>query len=664
MILGNLARRSTLENPSQSLRDFFLDDGAESFTGRTVNEKTALTYTAFWACVRYLSNSLAMPPLKVYRRDGRARFEVRDHRNWSLLHDRPNPEMSSFQWRETGMGHCLTWGNFYCERELDGNGRTIALWPLRPDRVSVVRQGGVKFLAVQEKTGEIVKVPPDRYLHIAGPGYDGTVGYSVVAQIKQAIGLGLSAEENGARFYGGGGRVPFVVTSPLEMKPEAQERFRKAWEQTHGSQGEGLRKSHRVAVLDQGMSVQQIGLSNEDNQFLETRAFQVEEMARAMGVPQHKIQLLQNADFSNIEKQAIEAVTDAVMPWAIRWEQTLNWVLFSEVERRSLYAEFLLDVLLRGDAEARAAALKTQREWGIINADEWREKENMNPLPNGQGEAYLVPLNMVDAASLGEEVSTDEPPDDRGETRSVEQRALRSATARFRLHAAYVKLFQRAAEHFVTHEARAALRILKKAFESAAPVEDLIRLLEEFYRTFSDSVIREMFPVILAMSELIRQEIESETGSTVAVENLERFSAQYVQGYADRHIGSSMGQVRKLVEETPAEELRETLSQRFTEWGDRRFVKIATNESVRAGNALAMTAYGLVGVAFLVWRTIGGNCPLCDQMNGRRVVTGAPFLNKGDGVVPDDDKTATLVVRSTTRHPPLHRGCDCVIGAG
>lgn len=665
MIFGHL--RQSPEDPTSNLADpatwmWEAFGSGTSHAGVSVNERTALNYSAFWACVRYLANAIAMPPLKVYRRDGDRREPDRMHRNWTLLHDRPNPMMSSFQFRQVAQSHLMTWGNFYAEREVNGRNETVALWPLRPDRVRIVIQSNEKFLAYEMKDGGLETLAPGRYLHVAGLGYDGVMGYSPVAMIRQSIGLGMAAEEYGARFYGAGGRVPYIVTTPESFTPERRERFRKAWETAQGGAGDGLKRSHRVAILDEGMQVHTIGMPHDDSQFLETRRFQVEEMARVNGVPQHKIQSLEKADFSNIEQQAIEAVQDAVMPWAINWEQQLNWELFKEGERASWYCEFELDVLLRGDAKSRAETLKIKREWGIINADEWRQLDNQNPLPDGLGQKYLVPLNMVDAANMEAlSQSQDEPPDDRFVRRANETRADRSAASRHRLAAAYVKVFERAAQHFAAREARAALRILRKAFKGERPAQQLLEDLREFYQTFPEAIRRELLPVVLALAELVRQEIALETGQAVPRENLERFAVEYVSGYSDRHIGSSMRQVRKLLEDTPSEEVQEVLAVRFGEWESSRAAKIAANEAVRAGNALSVTAYAVVGVAALVWRAIGANCPLCTKLNGRRVGIAEPFLTSGDVVESDDEKTQPLRVKSTVRHPPLHRGCDCVI---
>jgi len=672
LIFGNLVKRASPENPTSSLSnpanwvwDAF--GASESVSGVTVNERTALNYSAFWACVRYLSNAIAVPPLKVYKRQGKGREAARDHRNWVLLHDRPNAAMTSFQFRQVAQAHLMTWGNFYAEREMNGRGETVGLWPLRPDRVDVVIRGREKHLAYRLSDGGIVALNPGEFLHIAGLGFDGFVGYSPVSLMREAIGLGMSGESYGARFFGSGGRVPYVVTSPVRMTPEAQDRWRKQWEQVHGGAGDGLKRAQRVALLDEGMSVQSIGMPHDDSQFLETRRFQVEEMARINGVPQHKIQSLEKADFSNIEQQAIEAVQDAVQPWATNWEQVLNWELFTPAERKVYYCEFNLDVHLRGDSMARAESLAIQRQWGIVNADEWREKENMNPLPDGQGEKYLVPLNMMDSADMSAGESVDVAPD--RSIRAVaavgnDERSLRSAESRHRFQKAYAQLFERAAQHFVTREARAAARALARAFKGDRPVEDLMADLRKFYASFGESVRREMLPVVLALAHLVRREIEIETGSAVAAENVERFAQRYVNDFADKHIGDSMGQVRALLEEVDADELQGVLEQRFSDWETDRAAKIGATESVKSGNALSVVAYGMAGVLTLVWRTISQNCPLCNQMNGRTVGTGGKFLHKGDTVQPDDEDTQPLVVRRGVRHPPLHRGCDCVVGRG
>jgi HK97 family phage portal protein len=281
-------KRASPENPSTDLAnpDAWLTDtlalGKQSRSGARINETTALYNTALSACVRLLAETVATLPLHVYRTDGRTREVESEHPTARVLRA-PNPEMDAVQFRETMMGHVLTWGNAYAEIERDGAGRPVRLWPLLPDRTKPQRtdRGTLYYTtAIGTRTFEL---PAQNVFHLAGLGFDGIVGYSPVRMHREAIGLALATEEFGASWFGSGSRPSGVLTHPGVLNPEAKANLRTSWEAMHS----GLGNANRVAVLEQGLTWTQIGIPPEDAQFLETRKFQVEEIARMYRVPLH-----------------------------------------------------------------------------------------------------------------------------------------------------------------------------------------------------------------------------------------------------------------------------------------------------------------------------------------------------------------------------------------
>ncbi len=384
---------STLSSPTQWFVDW-LTGGNPSLSGVRVNELNALHTTAVFACVRILSETLASLPALTYKRltsGGKERATT--HPLYNLLHDEPNPEMSAFTFFETLMAHVVTWGNAYAEIEWDDFGRVKSLWPLLPNQTWVERaaDGSIWYHTVITRTNQLVTLPAWRVLHIPGLGFDGLQGYSVIKMQREAIGLTMAAEKYGASFFGNGARPGGVLEHPGELSEPAQQRLRNSWNEMH----QGLDKQHRIAILEEGLTYKQIGLPPEDSQFLETRKFQVTEIARMFRVPPHLLADLERATFSNIENQSIEFVVYTIRPWLIRWEQEIKRKLLSRKEKRSFFVEFLVDGLLRGDVKTRSEALQIQRQNGIINADEWRELENMNPIEDGTGKAYLVNAAMI-----------------------------------------------------------------------------------------------------------------------------------------------------------------------------------------------------------------------------------------------------------------------------
>lgn len=367
-----------------------------SSSGQTVNERTAMQTTAVYACVRILAETIASLPLHTYRYTERGKEKAMDHPIYYLLHSEPNPEMTSFVFRETLMGHLLLWGNAYAQIIRDGRGRVAGLYPLLPNKMLVNRNDQGMLYYQYVKDGQTFLLRNYEVLHIPGLGFDGLIGYSPIAMAKNAIGMAIATEEYGAKFFANGASPGGVLEHPGVVKDPA--RIRESWNAVY--QGSG--NAHRVAVLEEGMKFQPIGIPPEQAQFLETRKFQIEEICRIFRVPPHLVANLDRATFSNIEHQSISFIDNTIVPWVTRIEQSLQKALFSENEKKNFCIKFNLNGRLRGDAAARAAFYQTMRQNGIMSANDIRELEEMNLIPDELGgNKLLVNGNFVDMASAG-----------------------------------------------------------------------------------------------------------------------------------------------------------------------------------------------------------------------------------------------------------------------
>ena len=308
-----------------------------STAGKAVNERSAMQMTAVYACVRILSEAIAGLPLHLYEYgcDGSKEKAV-EHPLYFLLHDEPNKEMTSFVFRETLMTHLLLWGNAYAQVIRNGKGEVIALYPLMPNRMEVNRtdKGQLYYQYTTSSDdaptveGSTAVLMPEDVLHIPGLGFDGLVGYSPIAMAKNAIGLAIATEEYGAKFFANGAAPSGVLEHPGTIKDP--QRVRDAWM----SQFSGSRNAGKVAVLEEGMKYTPISISPEQAQFLETRKFQINEIARIFRVPPHMVGDLEKSSFSNIEQQSLEFVKYTLDPWVIRWEQSLQRTLLSSEEKK------------------------------------------------------------------------------------------------------------------------------------------------------------------------------------------------------------------------------------------------------------------------------------------------------------------------------------------
>ena len=376
-----------------------------SSAGKNVNERSAMQMTAVYSCVRILAEAVAGLPLHLcrYKEDGGKERAI-DNNLYHLLHDEPNKEMSSFIFRETLMTHLLLWGNAYAQIIRNGKGEVVALYPLMPNKMQVDRDENGELYYIYTRSsdeaktmeGVTVYLTPRDVLHIPGLGFDGLVGYSPIAMAKNAIGLAIATEEYGAKFFANGAAPSGVLEHPGTIKDPS--RLRENWNSTFG----GSTNSGKVAVLEEGMKYTPISISPEQAQFLETRKFQIDEIARIFRVPPHMVGDLEKSSFSNIEQQSLEFVKYTLDPWVIRWEQSLSRALLNEDEKRKYFFKFNLEGLLRGDYESRMSGYAVARQNGWMSANDIRELENMDKIPaEDGGDLYLINGNMLPLNKAG-----------------------------------------------------------------------------------------------------------------------------------------------------------------------------------------------------------------------------------------------------------------------
>ncbi|BAL01354.1 putative portal protein [Oscillibacter valericigenes Sjm18-20] len=382
----------------------FLFGGTTS--GKTVNERTAMQTTAVYACVRILFEAVAGLPLHIYRyRADGGKERIPLHPLYHLLHDEPNPEMTSFVFQETLMSHLLLWGNAYAQVVRNGRGQAVALYPLLPSKMDVSRAANGELLYTYYRDADETGLNPkggyitlrrDEVLHIPGLGFDGLIGYSPIAMAKNAIGMSLATEEYGASFFAHGANPGGVLEHPGVIKDIG--RVKESWNSAY----QGSVNAHKIAVLEEGMKFQAIGIPPEQAQFLETRKFQINEIARIYRVPPHMVGDLEKSSFSNIEQQSLEFVKYTLDPWVVRWEQSLQQSLILPSEKPSLFIRFNLDGLLRGDYQSRMNGYAVGQQNGWMSANDIRELEDMNRISAGEGgDLYLVNGNMTKLADAG-----------------------------------------------------------------------------------------------------------------------------------------------------------------------------------------------------------------------------------------------------------------------
>ncbi|WP_181786048.1 phage portal protein [Streptomyces phytophilus] len=689
---------SGIATPEKWVVDWWTGGGANS-AGVHVDQDTALTYSAFFAGVRVISEDLGGLPLHLYEwLQPRGKRRAKEHPLYRVLNLQPNDMMTSLQLRETLQGHALTWGDGVANVVWDNAGQVAELWPLRPDRLRIrsrrLGPGRLRRYYVYDDSvnGIHTTLLPNEVLHVAGLGFDGVRGYSVVDMAANSIGLGLATEHHGAKFFGNGANPGGVLSHPGNISKGARERIRADWETTH----RGLDRAQRVAILEEGVAWQSIGIPNDNAQFLETRKLQVTEMARWLRIPPHKIGDLERATFSNIEHQQLDYVTTALRSWLVRWEQAIALQLLLPEEREQFFAEHLVDALLRGDTMTRYQAYAIGRQWGWLSANDVREKENENPVDGGDD--YMVPLNMVPAGSAAAAASAD---GGRGNVRlalnvtgadeALEQairkaveldggaagryaRALRGRgmTLRASLAEQYGPKIEAIDAEIAELEADAVEDLVTTHLEPARGRRRRTRTISSFV-----SALRTLYapdgPIAAAMGERwlplftafagdVAEDAAADVGHDDDVD-LTAWVRAYVAAHVGYHVSSSFGQLRALTEKTDTvDDLIAAVAERLAKWQAERPERTARWEKTQLPNAAARETWREAGVAELKWVARGSkNCPHCTKLDGRTVGIETPFIAKGDAVDDDAEDGEKLVAKRNTFHPPVHAGCNCQV---
>lgn len=370
--------------------------GLPSYSGKAVTPENSIQVAGVWCSVKIIAETEASLPFQVFERMGDGSLRpANEHPLYSLLHDEPNPEMSAMDFRMAQTSQLALWGNCYARIARNGAGQVIALWPLASKFMQVKRDNSGE-LVYKYRSGQDEQIySASDILHVRTLSFDGVNGISPIAQLANPVGLAMALEEFAGRFFGNGAIPAIALQHPGRLGPEATRNIRDSWKKLYG----GSQHSHEVAVTEEGMTVQAIGIDPQKSQSVESRKFQVQEIARLYRIPPHMLADLERSSFSNIEQQSLEFVVYTLMPWLELWEQAVNRTLFSPADKQKYFCEHNVAGLLRGDIDSRYSAYSVGRQWGWLSVNDVRRLENMNPI-GAEGDEYLVPLNMAPAGTL------------------------------------------------------------------------------------------------------------------------------------------------------------------------------------------------------------------------------------------------------------------------
>lgn len=631
-----------------------------SSAGITVTEDSSLENMAVFACVRIISQALASLPLIIYERRGRERVRAVDHPLYAINQTIANEEMTAFELRESRLAHCLLWGNSYAEIEYDDNFNVVGLWPLPPDRVGIERErdtGKLRYTIWSDTKGGVV-LPDYRVQHLRYTMIRGAVGISPIRMAMNAIGLSQATEEFGSKYFRNGSRPSIILKHPGRMSDDAFKRLRSSFENSWS----GLSNAHRINILEEGITPEAIGIPNEEAQFLQTRRFQLAEIARLYAVPLNMLAENEGTStYASAEQDRMNFDQYTLLPWVKRDEQALMRDLLTPKERTKYYIEYLIDGLTRADVETRYGAYMTGKQGGWLSTNEIRARENLNPVAGG--DTFMEPLNMAPAASRDEvqALLRVEERDELIETRAeadIEQIANR----RRRVIARQYGVFEDVSQRLANREIADMRRAVKKYLAGDSPdLEGFRAWMESFYVDLR-GVIPGMYRALLVtVAEAVGADVARELGEEEPAldDTINTFIDEYLGVFASQYVFSGQDQINLLIDENP-EEAEAVVNQRLDGWAENRATKTARSQTYEAGNALVIAWYGALSVTLLRWA--GGDCDFCRTLNGKTVGIDGFFVQGGTQITGENGEP--MLVRRNTRHGPLHQGCDCTVIAG
>ncbi len=668
------------------------DSSHVALSGVSVTPKSSLQSMAVLACVMILADTVASLPLLTYRRRNGEKERATGHPLYKLLHDQPNPLQTPFEFRQRQMIDIATHGAGPSLIEWSATGWPTAIWRMNPDNIGLEmtedRQLIITYYSSTSGRGWILP-PWDVHMPVWATDSTGVRWLSPVGVAKNAIGLGVAAEEFGSKFYANGVRPSVILRHPRQLKPEAYRNIRASFEDAYS----GLANAHRVAILEEGMEVETVGIPPDQAQFLETRKYQVEEIARLYRVPASLVGINDGVNYASEEQKGIQFITHTIRPWAVRIEQRLMADLLTPAERADYHIEFLLDGLQRADIKSRYEAYATGINAGFLNVDDARTLENL-PTVEG-GDLHLRPLNMVTFGGRGGggraaravvvdqddhaitctcgRCGSDAQPEQRQATRLLETRSDDSvADRRRRAMRQYQRLLEDNATRIVRREVADIRRALAKQgmrSRRATPADTelfrswLAQFYEELRGVIPDILLATGETMAATMAELVASELDKEDAGLT--DSLRQFVGEMLAAAAGAYVASGQRQLEALMDEAEetGTDAGAAIDERLTGWEETKPGKSAEQWAFELGNALIISSYRDSGVVYLRWHASGKSCAYCSRLHGQIAGIDSYFVNAGDELG-GGDGDQPLRVRRNARHGPIHRKCDCVVLAG
>lgn len=636
---------------------------------RYLTETQALNLSGIWCAINLLSGNIASLPMQLFERveykGTPGKIPATKHPLYQVLKYRPNPFMTAYSYKQAivanleldGVAYIFVHRPSYSEYEL---------YPLVSSNTSKIRIGDktVYRTTLNDKQFEIDEW---QVMQIMGLTFDGRNPVNPILKRRRSLALASAAEEQATNFYKHGTQFGGIITLSGNPKDEELKRFRKNWNETY----EGISNLNKTGILYGGAQFKELKFTAEEMQMLDTRKFSVTEIARWFNVPPHKLKDLERSTNNNIEHQSIEYVQDSITPRITNIEEAHEWYLLAPSEREKYLIDFNVNGMLRGDIKSRMEAYQLQRQNGALNANEWRMRENMNPINHESGDMYLVPLNMSPMDKLGslydeKNSSSNNSSGQRHERAEITlAQRIQLAHGRRIITNSYKPLIKGTITSFLKTEIPEIRKLAEKLLTLATPdTLGFKKQIGEFYEGRADAVNDEISRLFSAYEAALLPQALEEVGSKSEID-ISRFRLNYTENFVKRWIGVNPNAINKVIDTAieNQENIYEALDSQLTNWETNIPANYERNESVKMEGAFSRAVWIAATIANVTWATMGKKpCPYCSQLNGRQIPIIGEFMASGESL--ESEEHGPLQVSNNIRHPGLHDGCECQLLPG
>jgi len=651
-----LEKRSTANYVSQWLHGMDLSDFS-------ISADEAVQLSTVYRCISLLAENTASMPLPIYEDTAQGRVKVRDAQAYRILNLEPNPLSTPFDFREAMMWQACLYGSAYAEKVRNSAGETVELWLIPSKRVKPILGNGTITYEVNMPDGKTVIYPQDKMFRINWTTDNGLTGLRPLALFRKVFELAVNTDHYANSYFKNGGAPSGVVTHNIDdtnQQKQMKADFKKAYTGKNGA--------HRVIFLQEGMTYTAISSPPNQSQMVESRKFNVIEICRLYNVQPHKVFEMENTIKSNIEQSSRDFIDTTLLPWAVRWQQSVYRDLFTKDQKRRYYAEMTFEALLRGDVQTRYAAYAVGRQWGWLSANDVRTRENMALIEGG--DLYLTPMNMLDSSDISGEQQT-QPVESKSLTRhdvpKVETRAdtkaqqIKCAKARAKLASRHRPVFENAGAKISKRQANEVRKASRK-YLGNGQTQQFLEWLTDYFETAKSWISRDIKAEALTLANAISDLAVSQVdGEELKEEDIQKIIDNYSDNFSQRNANSKAAQLKKIVDDNIQEEnLKELIDERANEWEEKDPNKISKNETVFIASMIAREVFRYNGYQKLVFiNTSGKSCPFCSQLDGKVVGINEPIIPKGESILADDG--SNMRVYGTKMHTPIHQGCQCDI---